>query len=73
MKKFAIALLALATSLAITPAAMASTLCSADSSAITAGTSCYEGIFTFTFDTVSIVGRDVYKRQSRNHPGRFSA
>jgi hypothetical protein len=56
MKKFAIALLALATSLAITPAAMASTLCSADSSAITAGTSCYEGIFTFTFDTVSIVG-----------------
>jgi len=54
MKKFSLALLALAAALAITPAAMADTLCSATSGPITAGTACSEGNFTFTFEYVSL-------------------
>ncbi len=41
--------------LAITPAAFATTACSADISAITVGTVCSEGNFTFTFDYLSYV------------------
>ena len=54
MKKFAFALLAMATALAITPNALATTLCSATPGAITSSTVCSEGSFTFTFDYVSI-------------------
>lgn len=55
MKRFSIALLALATALAIVPAAMASpVLCTAYPSAVTTGTVCYEGNYTFDFIAVSI-------------------
>jgi hypothetical protein len=55
MKKFSVALLALATVLALTPSAMATPIfCSADTSAIAAGTVCSEGAFTFTFESVSV-------------------
>jgi len=56
MKKLTLGFLALAAALAITPAAMADTMCAADISAITTGTACSEGPFTFTFTDVSIVG-----------------
>jgi hypothetical protein len=57
MKKFSLALLALAMAFAISTSAWATPtgLCSADSSVIAAGTQCTEGSFTFTFDDVSII------------------
>jgi hypothetical protein len=56
MKKFLVVLLALATILVLAPAAMADTIaCSADTaSPIVGGTVCTEGLFTFTFVSVSI-------------------
>jgi hypothetical protein len=55
MKKFSLALVALAMALAITPEAFA-TACSADTApyAISGTTVCTEGNFTFTFESISI-------------------
>jgi hypothetical protein len=56
MKRLTLGFVALATALAITPAAMATTMCQSESSsvAITAGTICMQGDFLFTFDSVSV-------------------
>jgi len=54
MRKHLFAALAIAV-LAIAPFAKATELCSADLSAITEGTVCTEGNFTFTFDYLSLV------------------
>ncbi|HEY1208033.1 MAG TPA: PEP-CTERM sorting domain-containing protein [Terracidiphilus sp.] len=54
MKRFSIALLALAAILAITPVAKASTLCSS-AGQVTTGLVCTEGVFTFTFESISII------------------
>lgn len=56
MKKITTVVIALAMALAIVPAAMATTLCSADVSAITSSTVCGEGSYTFTFLGVSPAG-----------------
>jgi hypothetical protein len=54
MKKFSLALVALAMASAISTSAWATTACSATSGAITTSTVCSEGNFTFTFDYVSL-------------------